>query len=81
MTLAHVQLIAAAIAVVLALLTPLVLIVRAMTREQRRAWLTNAPLTGLVVLGALSIGAWLWVSLTQIHISARIHGPVQATLL
>ena len=81
MTLAHVQLIAAAIAVVLALVTPLVLIVRAMTRQQRRAWLTTAPLTGLLVLGALSIGAWLWVSLTDVRISARIHGPVQASLL
>jgi hypothetical protein len=81
LTLAHLQLIAAAIAVVLALVTPLVLIVRAMTRQQRRAWLTTAPLTGLVVLGALSIGAWLWVSLTDIRISARIHGPVQASLL
>ena len=52
-----------------------------MSREQRRAWLRNAPVTGLVVLGVVSIGAWLWVSLTDVRISAQIHGPLQTSLL
>ncbi|MDP9203850.1 MAG: hypothetical protein M3P12_00115 [Gemmatimonadota bacterium] len=81
MTRAHLQLLVAVIAGLLALVAPLVFLVRAMRRQDRRARLTNAPLTGLALLGAVSIGAWLWVSLTDVRISASIHGPVQTFLL
>ena len=81
MTRANLQLLLAAIAGMLALVAPLVLIVRTMRRQDRRARLANAPLTGLAVLGAISIGAWLWVSLTNVNISASIHGPLQAAML
>jgi hypothetical protein len=73
-------LLVATIAGMLALVAPLVLVVRAMRRQERRAWLTNAPLTGLIVLGAISIGAWLWVSLTEVRLSATVRGPVQTFL-
>jgi hypothetical protein len=65
----------------LVLAVPLVLLVRAMRREDRRTRLTNAPLAGLVALSVVSIGAWLWVTLTNVEISARIDGPLQAFLL
>jgi Sec-independent protein secretion pathway component TatC len=77
----HLELLGAAFAGVLILAVPLVLLVRAMRREDRRTRLTNAPLTGLVVLSVVSIGAWLWVTLTNVEISARINGPLQAFLL
>jgi len=77
----HLELLGAAFAGVLILAVPLVLLVRAMRREDRRTRLTNAPLTGLVVLSVVSIGAWLWVTLTNVEISARISGPLQAFLL
>jgi Sec-independent protein secretion pathway component TatC len=81
MTRQHLELLGAAFAGVLILAVPLVLLVRAMRREDRRTRLTNAPLTGLVVLSVVSIGAWLWVTLTNVEISARISGPLQAFLL
>ena len=81
MTRQHLELLGAAFAGVLILAVPLVLLVRAMRREDRRTRLTNAPLTGLVVLSIVSIGAWLWVTLTNVEISARINGPLQAFLL
>jgi hypothetical protein len=77
----HLELLGAAFAGVLILAVPLVLLVRAMRREDRRTRLTNAPLTGLVILSVVSIGAWLWVTLTNVEISARINGPLQAFLL
>jgi hypothetical protein len=80
-TRANLELLGAAFAGVLVLAVPLILLVRAMRREDRRTRLTNAPLTGLVVLSVVSIGAWLWVTLTNVEISARIHGPLQAFLL
>jgi Sec-independent protein secretion pathway component TatC len=52
-----------------------------MRQQDRRAALTNTPLAGLIVLVAISIAAWLWVSLANVTISASIHGPVQAFLL
>ncbi len=52
-----------------------------MRRQDRRARLTNAPLTGLIVLVAVSVAAWLWVSLAEVEISASIHGPFQTFLL
>jgi Sec-independent protein secretion pathway component TatC len=78
---ANLELLGAAFAGVLILAVPLVLLVRAMRREDRRTRLTNAPLTGLVVLSVVSIGAWLWVTLTNVEISARINGPLEAFLL
>ncbi len=80
MTRAHYQLLLAVVVGTLALIGPLVLLVRAMRRQDRRARLTNAPLTGLALLGVISIGAWLWVSLTDVSISASIHGPVRTFL-
>lgn len=71
----------AAVAGALVLAVPLVLLVRAMRRHDRRTRLTNAPLTGLVVLCAVSIGAWLWVTLANVEISARINGPIETFLL
>lgn len=65
----------------LVLAVPLVLLVRAMRRQDRRARLANAPLTGLILLVAISVAAWLWVSLANVEISASIHGPVQTLLL
>ena len=50
----------------LVLVVPLVLLVRAMRRQDRRARLTNAPLT---------------VSLTEVAISVSIQGPLQTFLL
>jgi hypothetical protein len=52
-----------------------------MRRQDRRARLTNAPITGLVLLAVISIGAWLWVTFAKISISASIHGPLQTALL
>jgi hypothetical protein len=80
-TRAHLQLFVATVAGLLVLAVPLVLLVRAMRRQDRRARLTNAPLTGLIVLVAVSVAAWLWVSLTEVEISASIHGPFQTFLL
>ncbi len=80
MTRAHYQLLLAVVVGTLALIGPLVLLVRAMRRQDRRARLTSAPLTGLALLGVISIGAWLWVSLTDVSISASIHGPVRTFL-
>jgi hypothetical protein len=76
-----VELLVAAVAGGLLLAVPLVFLVRAMRRQDRRARLTNAPLTGLVVLSAISIGAWLWVTLANVEISARINGPIETFLL
>lgn len=81
MTRAHLQLFVATVAGLLVLGVPLVLLVRAMRRQDRRARLTNAPLTGLIVLVAVSVAAWLWVSLAEVEISASIHGPLQTLLL
>ena len=75
-----IELLVAAVAAALVLAVPLVLLVRAMRRQDRRARLTNAPLTGLIVLCAVSIGAWLWVTLANVEISARINGPIQTFL-
>jgi len=80
-TRAQLQLFIATVAGLLVLAVPLVLLVRAMRRQDRRARLTNAPLTGLIVLVAVSVAAWLWVSLTEVEISASIHGPLQTFLL
>jgi hypothetical protein len=77
----NVELLVAAAAGLLALAVPLVLLVRAMRRQDRRERLANAPLTGLIILCAISIGAWLWVTLTNVAISARINGPVETFLL
>lgn len=81
MTRAQLQLFVATVAGLLVLAVPLVLLVRAMHRQDRRARLTNAPLTGLIVLVAISVAAWLWVSLAEVGISASIHGPLQTLLL
>jgi hypothetical protein len=80
-TRAQLQLLIGVIAGLLALVAPLVFLVRAMRRHDRRARLTNAPLTGLALLGAVSIGAWLWISLTDVRISASVQGPLQTFLL
>ena len=80
MTREHLQILVASIAGLLALLAPLVLVVRAMRRQDRRTWLTNAPLTGLVLLGVISIGAWLWVSFAGVRVSATLRGPMQTFL-
>lgn len=80
-TRAQIELLAAAVGGLLVLVLPLVLLVRAMRRQDRRERLTNAPLTWLVVLCAISIVAWLWVTLTDVAISATISGPVQTFLL
>ena len=76
-----IELLVAAVAGALVLAVPLVLLVRAMRRHDRRARLTNAPLTGLILLCAVSIGAWLWVTLANVEISARVNGPIQTFLL
>ncbi|HET6761477.1 MAG TPA: hypothetical protein VFH13_05215 [Gemmatimonadaceae bacterium] len=81
MTRAHLQLLLALLVGLLVLAAPLVLLVRAMRRDERRTQLTNAPVAGLVLLGAVSIGAWLWISLTDVQISAKIQGPLEAFLL
>jgi hypothetical protein len=77
----NLELLGAAAAGLLVLAIPLLLLVRAMRRQDRRERLANAPLTGLVVLCAISIGAWLWVTLTNVEISASISGPVETFLL
>jgi hypothetical protein len=77
----NIELVVAALAGLLVLAVPLVLLVRAMRRQDRRQRLANAPLTGLIVLCAISIGAWLWVTLTNVEISANINGPVETVLL
>jgi hypothetical protein len=77
----NIELLVAALAGLLVLAVPLVLLVRAMRRQDRRERLANAPLTGLIVLCAISIGAWLWVTLTNVEISANINGPVETVLL
>jgi hypothetical protein len=77
----NLELLGAAAAGLLLIALPLVLLVSAMRRQDRRERLANAPLTGLVVLCAISIGAWLWVTLTNVEISARINGPVETFLL
>lgn len=77
----NLELLGAAAAGLLLIALPLFFLVRAMGREERRARLTNAPLTGLIVLCAISIGAWLWVTLTNVEISANINGPVETALL
>lgn len=71
---------AAAVGLVL-IAVPLVLLVHAMRRPHRRERLAKAPLTGLIVLCAISIGAWLWVTLTNVAISARINGALETFLL
>jgi hypothetical protein len=76
----NIELLAAAVAVALVLAVPLVLLVRAMRRPHRRARLASAPLTGLIVLCAVSIGAWLWATLANVEISARINGPLETFL-
>lgn len=81
MTRAHLQLLVALVAGLLVLAAPLVLLVRAMRRDERRTRLTNSPLAGLVLLGTVSIGAWLWIALTDVQISAKIQGPLEASLL
>ena len=74
-------LLVAAIAGLFALGAPLVLLVRAMHREERRNRLTQAPLSGLIVLCLISVGAWLWIALTHVEISAKIQRPMQGFLL
>lgn len=81
MTRAHLQLLVALIAGLLVLAAPLVLLVRAMRRDERRTQLTNSPVAGLVLLGAVSVGAWLWIALTDVEINANIQGPLEAFLL
>ena len=80
MTRAQLQLLVAVIAGLLALAAPLVLLVRAMRREERRSRLTQAPVTGLILLCVVSLGAWLWIALTEVEISAKIQGPMQGFL-
>jgi hypothetical protein len=75
------ELLAAVVLGTLVLAVPLLLLVRAMRREDRRTRLANAPLTGLVILCIVSIGAWLYVTLANVEISARINGPIQTVLL
>jgi hypothetical protein len=65
----------------LVLAAPLVLLVRAMRRQERRTRLTQAPLAGLVLLCVVSLGAWLWIALTEVEISGTFHGPIQGFLL
>lgn len=77
----NLELLGATAAGLLVLVVPLVLLIRAMTRQDRRERLTKAPLTGLIILCAISIGAWLWITLTNVSISARINGPVETFLL
>src|SRR5688500_14004698 len=81
MTRAQLQLLVALIVGLLVLAAPLVLLVRAMRRGERRTHLTNSPVTGLVLLSAVSIGAWLWISLTDVEVSANIQGPLETFLL
>lgn len=81
MTRAHLQLLVALIVGLLVLAAPLVLLVRAMRRDERRTRLTSAPVAGLILLGAVSIGAWLWISLTDVEISANVQGPLETFLL
>jgi len=64
----------------LVLAVPLLLLVRAMRQQDRRARLTNAPLTGLIVLVAVSVVAWLWITFAAVGISATVNGPVQTFL-
>jgi hypothetical protein len=52
-----------------------------MRRDERRTRLTTSPVAGLVLLGAVSVGAWLWIALTDVQINARIQGPLEAFLL
>jgi hypothetical protein len=80
-TRAHLQLLIATIAGLIVLGAPLVLLVRAMRRDERRTRLANSPIAGLILLSAVSVGAWLWIALTDVEISARIQGPVEASLL
>ena len=80
MTRVHLQLFVATVAGLLVLAVPLLLLVRAMRREDRRTRLTNAPLTGLIVLVAVSVAAWLWITFAAVGISARINGPLQTFL-
>ncbi len=80
MTRAHLQLLLAGIGGLLALTIPLVFLIRAMRRTDRRTRLTNAPIAGLIVLCVVSLGAWLWIALTEVQISAKIHGPLQTLL-
>lgn len=77
----NIELLAAAVVGLLVLAVPLVLLVHAMRRPHRRERLANAPLTGLIILCAISIGAWLWVTLTTVELSARINGPLETFLL
>jgi hypothetical protein len=81
MTRAHLQLLFAGIAVVAVLTIPLVFLVRAMRRDERRTRLTEGPIAGLVLLCVVSLGAWLWIALTEVQISAKIHGPLEVSLL
>src|SRR5688572_16716376 len=81
MTRVHLQLLGAVVVGLTVLGGPLVLLVRAMRRDERRTRLTNSPVAGLILLGAVSVGAWLWIALTDVQISARIQGPLEATLL
>ena len=77
----NLELLGAAAAGLVLIAVPLVLLVHAMRRPHRRERLANAPLTGLIVLCAISIGAWLWVTLTNVELSARINGPLETFLL
>lgn len=77
----NLEVLGAAAAGLVLIAVPLVLLVREMRRPHRRERLANAPLTGLVVLCAISIGAWLWVTLTNVELSAGIDGPVETFLL
>ena len=81
MTRAHLQLLVALIVGLLVIAAPLVLLVRAMRRDERRTRITNAPVAGLFLLGAVSVGAWLWISLTDVEISANVQGPLETILL
>jgi hypothetical protein len=80
-TRAHLQLLLAVIGGLIALSIPLVFVVRAMRRTDRRTRLANAPIAGLVLLCVVSLGAWLWIALTEVQISAKINGPFQTFLL
>jgi hypothetical protein len=63
------------------LLVPLGLIVRALTRPARRAWLVAAPLWMPATLWLICLGAWAWVVATDVEISFNVHGPVQLAVL
>jgi len=77
----NLELLGVAVAGLLLLAVPLILLVLGMRRQDRRERLTNAPLTGLLILGAISIGAWLWITLTDVEISARVNTPIETFLL